>query len=78
MASAVVRGLGRPETDNVERVGIDEKSFGSGNRDVSMLTDSDQSRVLEVARDRTIAACEELWKTLTKPQFEQIQSVSMV
>jgi transposase len=77
MESAVQRGLERRETDNVKHVGIDEKSFGSGHSYVSVLTDTDQSRVLEVARDRTIAACEELWKTLTKPQLEQIESVSM-
>jgi transposase len=77
MASAVQRGLERRETDTVKHVGIDEKSFGSSHSYISVLTDTDQSRVLEVARDRTIAACEELWKTLTKPQLEQIESVSM-
>jgi transposase len=77
MVAAVDRGLERRETDNVAHVGVDEKSFGRGHDYVSILTDTDQSRVLEVVPERTIAACDQLWKTLTKQQLEQIQSVSM-
>ena len=71
------RWLERREADNVKQVGIDEKNFGSGHSYVSVLTDTDQLRVLEFARDRTIAACEDLWKTLTKPPLEQIEAVSI-
>ncbi len=77
MAAAVDRGLERRETDNVAHVGVDEKSFGRGHDYVSILTDIDQSRVLEVVPERTIAACDSLWKTLTKQQLEHVQSVSM-
>lgn len=77
MAAAVERGLERRQTDDVQHVGVDEKSFGKGQDYVSVLTDIDQSRVLEVVQDRTIAACDQLWKTLTKQQLQRIQSVSM-
>jgi len=60
MTSAVERHLECRETDNVKHVGIDEKSFGSGHSYVSVLTDTDQSGVPEVDRDRTMATCEEL------------------
>jgi transposase len=42
-----------------------------------VLTDIDQSRVREVVWDRTIAACYQLWKTLTKNQLQRVRSVSM-
>jgi len=77
MADGVERGLQRRETDDVQHVGVDEKSFGKGHNYVSVLTDIDQSRVLEVVRDRTIAACDQLWKTLTKQQLGRVRSVSM-
>ena len=77
MTAAVARGLERRKTDGVTHVGVDEKSFGRGHDYVSILTDIDHSRVLEVVPERTIAACDQLWKTLTKQQLEQVESVSM-
>jgi transposase len=77
MATAVARGLERRKTDDVNHVGIDEKSFGRGHDYVSIMTDIDHSRVLEVVPERTIAACDKLWKTLTKQQLGQVKSVSM-
>jgi hypothetical protein len=49
MGAATERGLERRETENVQHA---EKSFGTGHNYVSVLTDIDQSRALEVARDR--------------------------
>lgn len=77
VTAAVERGLDRRQTEHVEHVGVDVKSFGKGRDYVSVLPDVDKSRVLEVVCDRTIAACDQLWKTLTKQQFERVQSVSM-
>jgi transposase len=77
VGAAVERGLERCETDNVQHVGIDEKSFGAGHSYFSALTAIDQSRVIEFARNRTITDSKQLWKTLTKPQLEQVQSVSL-
>lgn len=74
---AVDRGLERREVDDIKHVGMDEKSFGRGHDYVSVMTDIDNSRVLEVAPERTIEAADSLWKTLTQTQREEVESVSM-
>jgi Transposase and inactivated derivatives len=77
MESAVNRGMERRQEEPVENVGLDEKSFGKGHDYVSILTDIDRSRVLEVAPERTIAATDTLWKTLSETQLSSIRSVAM-
>jgi transposase len=74
---AVERGLERRQLDEVRRVGIDEKSFGAGQSYVSLMTDLEGSRVLEVVEDRTKAAADELWQTLTPPQRDQVLAVAV-
>ena len=46
MERAVQRGLERRELAGLRHVGMDEKSFGRGQSDVSLLTDLDRARVL--------------------------------
>lgn len=75
MEAAVQRGLQRRQAEPVPNIGIDEKSFRKGQDYVSVMTDIDRSRVLEVAPGRTIAACDSLWKSLS---FEQLGSVKSV
>jgi transposase len=77
MQRAVKRGLSRRNLENIENVGIDEKSFGQGHDYVSVMTDIDQSRVLEVVPDRTREAVDNLWKTLPDTQREQVKAVAM-
>lgn len=77
MERAVGRGLQRRSLDDVKHVGIDEKNFGKGHDYVSVMADIDGSRVLEVAPERTIEACDSLWKTLSEKQLENIQAVAM-
>lgn len=77
MKRAVDRGLERRSLDEVRHVGIDEKSFGKGHDYVSVMTDIDGSRVLEVAPERTIEACDKLWNALPDPQKSQINAVCM-
>jgi len=74
---AVDRGLDRRSLDNIEHVGVDEKSFGKGHNYVSVMTDIDHRRVLEVTPERTIEASDKLWETLTDTQKNEIKSVSM-
>lgn len=74
---AVQRGLERRSLEGIQHVGLDEKSFGKGHDYVSILTDNDKSRVLEVAYERTIEAADQLWKTLTPTQKSAVKSVSM-
>lgn len=77
MASAVERGLERRTEQPVPHVGIDEKSFGSGQDYISVMTDISQSRVLEVVPERTIDSCNKLFESLSKDQLATIKSVSM-
>ncbi len=77
MKRAVDRGIQRRSTEQVKRVGIDEKSFGRGHDYVSVMTDLDGSRVLEVAEQRTKEAADELWKSLPEAQREQVYGVAM-
>lgn len=77
MKRAVSRGLARRQLDGIENIGIDEKSFGKGHDYVSVMTDIDNSRVLEVVPDRNLESTEKLWKTLTKEQQSKIKAVAM-
>jgi transposase len=77
MQRAVERGLQRRSTDEVVHVGIDEKSFGRGHDYVSVLTDLEGSRVLEVVEERTEEAAEKLWKTLSVEQCGKVRAVAM-
>lgn len=77
MERAVKRGLIRRSVEEVERVGIDEKSFGSGHSYVSLMTDLDGHRVLEVVEDRTQAAADLLWQSLPDSQRRKVRAVAM-
>lgn len=77
MERAVERGLARRSLEEVKYVGIDEKNFGAGQSYVSIMTDLDQHRVLEVTEDRTTVAANELWKTLPETQRSQVRAVCM-
>ncbi len=77
MQAAVERGLARRKAEPIANLGVDEKSFGRGHDYVSILTDTDRSRVLEVVRERTIVACNQLFGSLTGKQLRSVRSVSM-
>jgi transposase len=77
MRRAVSRGLERRETENVTRVGIDEKSFGKGHDYVSVMTDIDGGRVLEVVPGRDREAADALWNSMPKAQRGKIKAVAM-
>jgi transposase len=64
MARAVERGLLTRDLQEVEQVGIDEKSFGHGHNYVSVLTDIGEHRVVEVVEGRDEEAANKLWKSL--------------
>jgi transposase len=76
MQRAVERGLARRSVEQLQHVGLDEKSFGSGHSYISVMTDLDAGRVLEVAEDRTQKAADSLWNSLPAEQREKIQAVS--
>lgn len=75
--AAVKRGLARRTTEGITRVGLDEKSFLRGQSYVSLMTDLDGQRVLEVVPDRDTAACVKLWKALPENQLTKIVAAAM-
>lgn len=77
MDRAVQRGLMRRSTEAVTQVGLDEKSFGRGQDYVSLMTDLQGRRVLEVVEDRTTEAALALWESLPEEQRKQVQAASM-
>ena len=71
---AVDRGLTRRQLDGIHHVGIDEKSFGSGQDHISLMTDLHANGVLEVTTGRTIESCGKLWATLSDEQRERVSA----
>lgn len=74
---AVQRGLSRRQLEGLTHVGIDEKSFGAGQSYISLLTDLAGHRVLDVVAERTQAAAETLWETLSPEQRQQVAAVAV-
>lgn len=77
MERAVERGLARRKLDALTHAGIDEKSFRSGQSYVSLLTDLDQGRVLEVMEGCDEAVAKALWESLPQPQRGKIVAVAL-
>lgn len=77
MNRAVERGLAKRELDDVAHVGVDEKSFGRGHDYISVLTDIDESRVLEVTQGRDEKAANGLWGIFSEEQKSDIKAVAM-
>jgi transposase len=77
MRRAVERGLERRELDHLKHLGMDEKSFKRGQSYITLLTDLEQSRVLEVVEERTAEAAGQLWATLTPEQKQSVEAVAV-
>ncbi len=77
MGRAVKRGLERRQLEAMKHLGMDEKSFGRGQSYVTLLTDLEQSRVIDVVEDRTAEAAEELWQGLTPEQKQAVEAVAV-
>lgn len=74
---AVARGLMRRDTSEVRRVGLDEKSFGRGQDYISLMTDLDERRVLEVVAGCDTPSALALWHSLSSEQRAQVVAVAM-
>lgn len=77
MRRAVERGLARRPLEGLKHLGMDEKRFGRGQSYITLLTDLEQSRGLDVVEDRTAEAAEQLWQTLTPEQKEAVEAVAV-
>ena len=76
MARAVERGLERRDAGPIVHLGIDEKSFGKGQDYVTVLTDIDGSRVVEMAPGRTESAAEFVLQSLTDQQRRGVRAIA--
>jgi transposase len=72
---AVERGLLRREQQALSYLGMDEKSYGRGQRYGSVLTDIEGSRVLEVVKGRKLEDAQALLNTLTPEQRQGVRAV---
>jgi transposase len=77
MRRAVERGLERRQLEDLKHLGMDEKSFKRGQSYVTLLTDLDGSRVLDVVEERTAEAADRLWETLSAEQKEAVEAVAV-
>lgn len=77
MERAVARGLCRRSLEGITRVGLDEKSFGRGQDYISVLSDLDQSRVLEVTPGNDTQSGQRLWQSIPAAQREKVQAAAM-
>ena len=79
MHRAVNRGLSRrDDAQEIKYLSIDEKSFQKGHKYVSILSDPDEKRVLDLVEGRTQENVEELFKSaITEQQREKVLAVSM-
>ena len=76
-AAAVRRGLARRDTEDIARVGLDEKSFGRGHHYGTVLSDLDHRRVLEVVEHRTQASAQQALHALPQEQLAKIKVVAL-
>jgi len=77
MRRAVERGLERRQLEDLKHLGMDEKSFRRGQSYITLLTDLEESRVLDVVEERTAEAAEQLWATLTAEQKQSVEAVAV-
>lgn len=77
MERAVERGLDRRAADLIPHLGVDEKAIRKGHRYVTVLTDLDGRRIIEVTPERTKASLVEALKALDSRQIAGVQAISM-
>ena len=77
MRRAVERGLERRQLEALKHLGMDEKSFKRGQSYITLLTDLDESRVLDVVEERTTEAADQLWETLPPEQKQAVEAVAV-
>ncbi len=76
MDRAAARCFKRREPTHIPHLGIDEKSFRKGHDSITLLTDLDGSRVLDVVPERTQAAAEAVLQTLTVEQRQEVRAAA--
>jgi len=77
MEKAVQRGLERRADEPIKCIGMDEKSFLRGHNYVTVMTDIEGKRVLDIAQNRKTESVDKLWGVLTEKQKKGVTAVSM-
>jgi transposase len=77
MRRAVERGLEGRQLERLRYLGMDEKSFRRGQSYITLLTDLEESRVLDVVEERTAEAAGQLWDTLSPEQKQAVEAVAV-
>ena len=77
MQRAVERGLTRRQKEDIDFLGIDEKSFRKGQDYLSVLTDITGERVLEVVTGANKESALTLLGTLPPEQLQEVKAVAM-
>ena len=77
MERAVRRGLERREAEVIKHVGVDETSFAKRHAYVTVVADLERSRVLYVADDRSQAALDGYWASLSHEHLLAIEAIAM-
>jgi transposase len=77
MQRAVDRGISRRDEEIVPYIGIDEKSIGKEHDYVTAMNDLLAGRVIDVVKDRTIEATEELVSKLSEKQKNGVEAIAM-
>jgi transposase len=77
MEKAVGRGLQRRSEGGITHIGVDEKSFLKGHRYATIMSDLDNARVLDVARDRKEESLAELFRRIPEEQRQEIAAVAI-
>ena len=77
MRRAVERGLSRRQLEGLKHLGMDEKSFKRGHSYITLLSDLEGGRVLDVVEERTKEAADQLWQTLTVGQKSAVEAVAV-
>ena len=73
----VRRGLERRTVEQIEYLGIDEKSFGKKERFITVLTDLAGERVLEVAPSKSSAAAKAVLRVVPEDECPHVKAVAM-
>jgi transposase len=77
MQRAVNRGMERRGEVLFRLIGIDEKAFKKGHEYFTIVSNLETGTVIWVGEDRTKAAINRFWKSLTKKQIDGIEGVAM-
>lgn len=77
MNKSVKRGLEKRNNEPVKYIGMDEKSFLKGHKYVTVMSDIENKRIIDVAEGRKTETVDILWNNLSNSQKDGIKAVSI-